>query len=370
MRAVLRISAAAMWLAAVLPSPAAADTIDPEIEALLGEVERLPKEVFEQDPQRWNEVLELLAQHIASRRAAHRTLAPGGAGASGDSVVAVFHQLAASVRELQVTDLASRMLSLGWSGSAPPRADVAPTPIAELAQWAALGRDRAPGAAEVWTMLPLFGPESIKLLLRRGELANAGQANADSLNQDMRNTLEQLKRRANEESRELLALRRAGSGMAQRLNALESVIRAGAAPGSNDASADAARLLQLRAELAALQEQQGVELRRLGAGDVVVDSAPSRVTRAEVQPRASRAALIADIQQRMQAAVESDTDPLQQAVTLGRAEVSLAALDALAREEQVKSAALRQGERAEGQLLQVGAEMKRLTGAIERAASR
>lgn len=348
-------------LAVLAAPPSFATASDAQIEALLAEIEALPKDAFERDPRAWEEVFASLEQLIAAATPDARRSAP----AAADPLATAFRQLAAGVRDLPVTDLASRMLSLGMNGPAATARDGAPSPIAELARWATPDRAGAPaGALDVWAMLPLFGPDSMRLLRRQAELANAGQANAEALNRGMQGTLEQLRQRATDESRQLLALRGTGSAIAQRLAALESLVQSAAPLGSGDPSSDATRLAQLRTGLATLQGQQAEALRRLGPAELN-GLAFSRVPRAGSSPQVSRAALIDDIRQRAQAAGEGD--PLRQALVLGRADISLAALDALAREEQLKSAALRQGEHAQDQLMQVGAEMKRLVGAVDRA---
>jgi hypothetical protein len=351
---------------ALCAAAAATAQPDAEINALLAEIERLPPEAYAANPREWQQVFELLEQLVVASKPS-RAAAPAAAARAADDWAAAFAQLAAAMRQQPVVDLASRMLALGLSESAPPRSEANGSPIVELAQAVPPQREPAlQGANELWAMLPLFSPSALQLMQRKAELANAGQANADSLNQGMRSSLDSLRTRAAQDSSELLALRRTGQAIAQRIVGIESMVQASAAGRADDPG----QLGQWRAQLSALQAQQAEALRQLGAADRSGGNAPSRIVRPANAPPVSPAALVKDVQQRMQAATEQATDPAQQALAVARYELWLGALDVLSREEQVKAAALREGERAQGQLMQAGAEMRRLAGAMDRVTAR
>lgn len=81
----------------------------------------------------------------------------------------------------------------------------------------------------------------------------------------------------------------------------------------------------------------------------------------------NRAAAVKDITEKIQALGASGADQSTVQAKLAQYEFYLAALDALGREEQIKSAAQRQGERAQERLVSAAAEARSLEGAIRRA---
>ena len=348
---------------------------DPEIDELVREIERLPPQAFEQDPQGWQEVLELLENYAASqagtakaapRRAAAATGAPGmTAGQQRDA----FGQLLGGVRELPVNDLASLMVSAGLAQVDPPRGPneaIDPHAAVQLMRWAESARN-VPAGAPSFGVLPLFQPDTLRLLARRVELANAGQPRAAALNDTMQASIATLSRRADEESRTLLDLRRAGQASAQRLGALDGLMQAATSAPLADPAAESAQLAALRGTLAGLQAQQTQALMQLGGPDFSGGAAPMAMPRSALASRAAASALADELKRRIAAGQVVGDEPQRQAAQLGRDTLALALLDVLAREEMVKDAALRYGRQLQAQLLQTGAEMRRLADAVERA---
>ncbi|SHN38451.1 hypothetical protein SAMN02787076_05916 [Rhizobacter sp. OV335] len=347
---------------------------DPEIDDLVREIERLPPQAFEQDPQGWQEVLELLENYAASQagspKAAPRRAAAanGAAGMTAAQQRDAFGQLLAGVRELPVSDLASLMVSAGLAQVDPPRGPneaIDPRASVQLARWAESARN-VPAGAPSFAVLPLFQPDTLRLLARRVELANAGQPRAASLNDTMQASIATLSRRADEESRTLLDLRRAGQASAQRLGALDGLMQAATSVPLSDA-AESAQLAALRGTLAGVQAQQTQALMQLGGPDFSGGAAPMSMPRSALASRAAASALADDLKRRIAAGQVVGDEPQRQAAQLGRDTLALALLDVLAREESVKDAALRYGRQLQAQLLQTGAEMRRLADAVERA---
>ena len=348
---------------------------DPEIDELVREIERLPPQAFEQDPQGWQEVLELLENYAASQagnsKAAPRRAAAanGAAGMTAGQQRDAFGQLLAGVRELPVNDLASLMVSAGLAQVDPPRGPneaIDPRASVQLARWAESARN-VPAGAPSFAVLPLFQPDTLRLLARRVELANAGQPRAAALNDTMQASIATLSRRADEESRTLLDLRRAGQASAQRLGALDGLMQAATSVPLSDAAAESAQLAALRGTLAGVQAQQTQALMQLGGPDFSGGAAPMSMPRSALASRAAASALADDLKRRIAAGQVVGDEPQRQAAQLGRDTLALALLDVLAREEAIKDAALRYGRQLQAQLLQTGAEMRRLADAVERA---
>lgn len=88
---------------------------------------------------------------------------------------------------------------------------------------------------------------------------------------------------------------------------------------------------------------------------------------AQTTASASRDALVREIHLRLQTLRDQPGDPARRAVEISRCELYLAALEALAREEQVRAAALRHGARAQVQLQQTGAAVRQMTSSLERS---
>lgn len=377
----LRLRPAIVAAAVVLATPGAclatvapATPGDAEIDALLREIEQLPRATYAARPTAWREVFDQIEHYLRTRQAARVAETPGPvptmSGAQTADWVASFRQLIGAARALPVTDLASRMVSIGMNGDASRDGGAAATPLVEMARWVApMPGDRPiANAAEVGQLLLLVSSDSTRLLLRRAELSNAGRGDAERLNQAMRDSLAGLKQRSTHGCEQLLKLRYWGREIAQRLSAMEALVLTSLTTVDDDAAADSARVAQWRAQLAALQGQQTEAL--AGATDVVGGPRPSRQARSAARPVVSRSALAADVQRRIEAVQAQGTDPASQAMTIARLELWLGALDALAREELIQAAVLRRGEQAEDELMQIGAEMRRLSGAVDRATAR
>jgi hypothetical protein len=88
---------------------------------------------------------------------------------------------------------------------------------------------------------------------------------------------------------------------------------------------------------------------------------------AQTAASAERDALVREIHLRLLALRDQPGDPTRRAVEISRCELYLAALEALAREEQVRAAALRHGARAQVQLQQTGAAVRQMTSSLERS---
>lgn len=88
---------------------------------------------------------------------------------------------------------------------------------------------------------------------------------------------------------------------------------------------------------------------------------------ARVGGSSDRDALVREIHLRLLALREQPGDPARRALEISRCELYLAALEALAREEQIRAAALRHGARAQGQLQQAAAAAHQMTSSLERA---
>ena len=348
---------------------------DPEIDELVREIERLPPQAFEQDPQGWQEVLELLENYAASQAGSSKVVPRRPAAATGaPSMTAgqqrdAFGQLLGGVRELPVNDLASLMVSAGLAQVDPPRGPneaIDPRAAVQLMRWAESARN-VPAGAPSFGVLPLFQPDTLRLLARRVELANAGQPRAAALNDTMQASIATLSRRADEESRTLLDLRRAGQASGQRLGALDGLMQEATSAPLADPAAEAARLAALRGTLAGLQAQQTQALMQLGGPDFSGGAAPMAMPRSALASRAAASALADELKRRIAAGQVVGDEPQRQAAQLGRDTLALALLDVLAREEAIKDAALRYGRQLQAQLLQTGAEMRRLADAVERA---
>jgi hypothetical protein len=84
----------------------------------------------------------------------------------------------------------------------------------------------------------------------------------------------------------------------------------------------------------------------------------------------TRADAVRDLTTKIAALGSSGADQSLVSAKLAQYEFYLAALDALAREEQIKSAAHRQGERAQTRLIEASYEARRMSGAVERATAK
>jgi len=82
---------------------------------------------------------------------------------------------------------------------------------------------------------------------------------------------------------------------------------------------------------------------------------------------AERAEAARILNEKIQALRSSGADPAMVELKAAQYEFYLAALEAVGKEELIRSAVLRQGERAQGELYQVGKETKRLSSSIESA---
>ena len=83
-----------------------------------------------------------------------------------------------------------------------------------------------------------------------------------------------------------------------------------------------------------------------------------------------RADAVRILTEKLKAVRSSGADPATVELKVAQYEFYLAALEAIGREELIKVSLLRQGDRAQGELQQIGKEAKRLSGTIENAISR
>lgn len=284
------VGAAALALCA-LSLPAVGD----ELDEVLAEIDAVPASAIAANPRGWAEVLALLEQYIAEVTGA-AVAAPSGlepsAGAALDAGGSVgadariarhFAALVAAQRQVPDVDPAATLLGAGLRGAAArPPTDVhaaAGGPLADLAR--SLGPQAS--ALAIDPLLALARPAEAGLLMRRIEALTASP-HATASHQGIRETLDQLRARAERQTHDLLQVRDAGAAMGQRLAGLTSVVARGAAIDAADARSAASQLAGLRAELAALQSAQQASLARLagperfgGAGLVRDAQAPGLV---------------------------------------------------------------------------------------------
>lgn len=359
-------AALVLLLATTFPPAFAADPGPQDIESLVAEIEQLPKEAFDADPRRWQEVFDLLEQYLATAQAVRAPVA----AAAPQKFTLAFRQSAAKLRQGPQDDVASRLLwsSLNGAGAGALNSSGTSSPSIDLAHLAELAAASHPGhgdtAGELWPLLTLSSPGPARLLQRKAELANAAQPNAAALNQAMHDAVTRLQARGEQGCQDLQRMQRQAEAMSRRVSALESLVQRNGSLDMQDPAAAAATLGQLRAELSALQVGQHQQLLDLGARELVAGAAPVDSTPQEL----GRAALAGELERRVDALHDGDGDAATKALLIAQQELNLAALDALAREALIKAALLRQGRLAQGELMQASAEAARLAGAIDRVA--
>lgn len=282
-----RTIAAATLALATLAMPAAGD----ELDEVLAEIDAVPASAIAANPQGWAEVLALLERYIAEVTGAavagpSNADASAGAAAASDTsadarIARHFAALVAAQRQVPDLDPAAALLARGLRGDhaagRPADArDGAGGPLADLAR--SLGPQA--GTLSIDPLLAMARPAEAGLLLRRIEALSASP-HATASHQGIRETLDQLRARAERQGHDLLQVREAGAAMAQRLAGLTSVVARGAAIDAGNARSAASQLATLRAELAALQSAQQASLARLagperfgGAGLVRDTQAP------------------------------------------------------------------------------------------------
>lgn len=349
-----RVLSQAMTLAvaaALGAGPArAADTA--EIEALLNELAQLPDEVLQADPERWQEVLELLQQLRSQQPPGRGALRAGASAAAALPEAAgrflpVYRQIVAELRS-GTGDLASRVLLSGYGAEGGRR----PATLEDLA---ALSGQALPDKAE------------LALAMRKVEAVNALSPNSQALTAGMRDDIAQINQRSAEHAQQLMKLQGSGREMAARLARLDALVNRSTALTAPESLADEVDVSQLRAEFSALRVAQQEAFAALGGNNLGAAPGQLQAPRAATSPRINRNSIAGELNRQIQALRDAGGEA---ALRIAQCELYLAALDALNGEEQVKAAALFEGAQQQAQLMQVSAEARRLAESIDRGTAR
>ncbi|MCM5681882.1 hypothetical protein M8A51_20330 [Schlegelella sp. S2-27] len=362
--------AACAWLVLGTGWAGAQSAADQEIDAIVAEIAQLPHETFAQDPQLWQEVFDLLEQYYAARRQAGAAppsapapaAVPKPPGAEpppleADNFPAAFHGLVAAARSVGGQDLAGLLLSDGMNGGGAP----------------GVGATAAVDDAARRAGVSFPSPEQLRLLMTQVETANARNPNADTLNKGMRDALNGLQARATQQRQELDRLQRVGMGVAKRLELLDSIVGRAGGLDLQAPAVSAAQLTELRSMLSGVRSAQDQDMGRVGAHEVqgMLWASRNNPRDGAAGVPAGHGELVQSVTRRIEALrAQQDMAEALRSLQIGQQELYLAALDALAREESVKAAALHQGGRAQQQLQQVSEETKRLSSAVERLLTR
>ena len=325
-----------------------------DVEALLAALEQLPDEVLQADPALWQDVLAVLQQQLVRAQGAPRRDEARPAAQLGDAVLrfpAVYRQMVAELRS-GTGDLASRVLLSAFDADGSRRG--APT-LEEL-------------AAQAGAVLP--DKAQLTLGMSKVEAVNARTPDAQPLTEGMRDQIEQLNLRGAQHARELMKLQGSGREMAARLARLDSLVNRSTALAAPESLADEADVSQLRAEFSALRVAQQEAFAAFAAEGMPVAPGQLQAPRSATSPRIDRNAVAGELRRQIQALRDAGGERSRVALRVAQCELYLAAIDVLNGEELVKAAALYEGARRQAELMQVGAEARRLGKAIDRASAR